>query len=155
MKALNRTLLNFITLLAVVLITTTLSAQNCGVRINRPTEGTQVAGTALVSGTATIPPNGHLWILAHQVGINGYWPQGSGAAQINGRNWEILVYFGIPGNLGLFEVIAIVVDDQTHRNLNDWVQKAPNTSPAYQPIPLPTALEGCAIVNLRVDKTRN
>jgi hypothetical protein len=153
MKVLNQPLRSFITLLAIVLFATVLNAQNCEVRITKPAEGSQVAGTALISGTATLPTNGHLWIFAHQVGFNGYWPQGGGPAQLTGRDWDVFVYFGQRGIYGRFEVIAMVVDDQTHRNLQDWVQRAPNTIPPYQPIPLPTMIDGCSITRLRVEKT--
>jgi len=146
---------HLICLLSSLICTLVLSAQNCNVRITRPAEGSNVAGTALISGTATLPANSHLWILAHQVGINGYWPQGNGQAQVNQNTWDVLVYFGTPGNFGTFEVLAVVVDDQTHRNLQSWVQTAPNTTPPYQPIALPTVIDGCTIARLRVEKTNN
>ena len=155
MKTINATLWNFLFVLVFLVSTSFAVVQNCEVNITTPAVGSQVGGKALISGTATIPPSGHLWILSHQVGINGYWPQGNGPAQIKRDRWNVLVYFGEPGDLGMFEVVAIVVDDQSHQTLIAWVQSAPNTSPPYQPISLPMILESCTMQTLLVDKTHN
>ena len=155
MKILNKKSRNSIFILGLLLSTVVLSGQNCKVEITIPAEGSQVAGNALISGIATLPSTGHLWIVSHKVGFNGFWPQGNGAAQIIGKDWDVLVYFGQNGDYGKFEIIALVVDDQTHQDLENWVRNAPNTNPTYQPIPLPTVIDGCPIAKLRVNKTKD
>lgn len=155
MKITNTKPRNLLVLFAFLLSSIALSAQNCELKITTPAEGNQVSGNALVSGTATLPPTGHLWILSHKVGFSGFWPQGNGSAQIIGNDWDVLVYFGVKDDFGKFEVIAVIVDDQIHKDLENWVRNAPNTNPAYQPIPLPTLIDGCPIVRLRVDKKIN
>lgn len=155
MKTMNTTSRNLLFLLGFMLSNAVLFAQNCEVKITAPSEGSQVSGNALVGGTATLPPAGHLWVLSHKVGFNGFWPQGNGPAQIIGNDWEVLVYFGVKDDFGKFEVITVVVDDQTHQDLENWVRNAPNTNPTYQPILLPTIFDGCPIVKRRFNKTKN
>jgi hypothetical protein len=135
--------------------TISLSAQNCEVKITSPADGSQVSGNALVSGTASILARGHLWIVVHKIGFNGFYPQGNGAAQIIGKEWDVLVYFGEKGDYGKFEVLALVVDDQANQDLENWVRNAPKTNPPYQPIALPSVIDGCPIAKLKVNKTKD
>jgi len=155
MKTAKNTMQYLIIPIVLLLMTIKLGAQDCEVNITSPAEGSQVSGSALISGTATLPPSGYLWILAHRVGFNGFWPQGNGAAQLFGNNWDVLVYFGQKGEYGRYEIIALVVEEQTHQDLENWVRTAPNTDPPYQPIPFPTAIDDCPIVRLRLDKTKD
>jgi hypothetical protein len=155
MKTTNKKLQKFLLILVFLFITGSLSAQNCEVRFTEPAAGSRIGGIPLVRGTATIPRSGHLWILAHKAGFNGFFPQGNGAAQLIGNEWEVLVYLGNKGDYGQFEIIALVVSDQTHQELENWVQNAPKTQPPYQPITFPTAVDNCSIARLRLDKTQD
>lgn len=128
-------------------------AQNCNVKITSPENGSHVDGNGLVSGTVDLPPNGYLWLFSHKLGFNGWWPQGNGPAQIMGNQWDVLVYYGVKNDFGRFEVIAMVVDEQTHEDLKKWVTEAPGKD--YPPISLPTTIDGCNFARIRVEKTRN
>ncbi len=134
-------------------IASTTIAQDCNVKITSPSNGSQTDGNGLVSGTVNLPQNGHLWILSHKVGFTGWWPQGNGAAQIIGNEWDVLVYYGIPNDYGKFEVIALIVDGETHADLEKWVRDAPINN--YPPIALPTSIGGCEFARIRVNKTKN
>lgn len=155
METIRKNFRNLLVLIVLLLFGINSSAQNYAIKITSPSEGSQVSGSTLISGTATLPPSGYLWILAHKVGFNGFWPQGNGAAQVIGGSWDVLVQFGQKGEYGKFEVIALIVNAQTHQDLENWVRNAPNTTPSYQPIPLPTTIDGSPIVRLRVDKTKD
>jgi len=155
MKTIGKAFRNLLVLNILLLFVINSSAQNYAIEITSPSEGSQVSGSTLISGTASLPPSGYLWILAHKVGFNGFWPQGNGAAQIIGGSWDVLVQFGQRGEYGRFEVIALIVNSQTHQDLENWVRNAPKTTPPYLPIQLPTTIDGSPIVRLRVDKTRD
>lgn len=127
-------------------------AQECMIEISSPREGSQVRRDALVNGTARTPASGYLWILAHKKGLKGWWPQGGGEADVKDGKWEVLVIFGKPGTgeIGTFEIAAVVVDKSTNEDLKRWVEDAPRKD--YPPISFPNPLEGCPIKIITVDK---
>jgi hypothetical protein len=139
--------------LAIFTITQNVIGQSCNIEITSPRNGSGVISNGLVSGTVNLPINGHLWILSHKVGFTGWWPQGNGEAQVLGNAWDVLVYYGVKDDFGQFETIAIIVDEQTHRNLETWVKTAPEKN--YPPIALPTTIDGCALARVRVEKSSN
>jgi hypothetical protein len=126
------------------------NAQECSVDITAPKPGGKVRSDALVSGTGKIPANSYLWILAHRKGLKGWWPQGGGEADVKERKWEVLVVFGKPGEIGTFEIAAVVVDQQTNGDLKRWVEDAPRKN--YPPINFPNPVEGCSVKTVLVDK---
>ncbi|MGB7922878.1 MAG: hypothetical protein WCF57_06510 [Pyrinomonadaceae bacterium] len=126
------------------------SAQTCSVKIISPSPGGNVRRDALVRGTAKIPANGYLWLLAHKRGFKQWWPQGGGEADINGGEWEVLVIFGKAKEIGAFEIAAVVVDSQTNEDLKRWVADAPSRD--YPSIDFPNSLAGCSIEKITVDK---
>jgi hypothetical protein len=126
------------------------NAPECAVDITAPKPGGKVRGDALVSGTAKIPADTYLWILAHKKGLRGWWPQGGGEADVKEGKWEVLVVFGKPGEIGTFEIAAVVVDKQTNEDLKRWVEDAPRKS--YPPINFPNPVEGCSVKTVPVDK---
>jgi len=153
MNSSNTTFRNYSLLLGFLLFSATLFSQDCKIQITAPEQGSPIDGEGLVSGKVLLPPNGHVWLLSHKVGFSGWWPQGNGAAQVIGEDWDVLVYYGNKGDYGKFEVIAMVVDNQTHQDLKNWVKNAPKTNPPYQPIAsLPASMEGCPLARLRVEK---
>ena len=143
----------FISML-IMLNTTFAKGQGCAVSFTSPQAGSNVSGSVLVNGRATIPANGYLWVMAHEVGINGYWPQGNGPAVINNHEYEVKVKLGRDNEFGLFEVSAIVVDSQTNLTLLQWVHDAPVNNYSI-PIQMPTAMENCLPVSMRLNKTSN
>ena len=130
--------------------TYTTPAQECMIEIGSPKTGSHVRRDALVSGTARIPANGHLWILAHKKGVKGWWPQGGGEADVKDEKWEILVSFGKSGEIGNFEIAAVVVDKSTNDDLKRWVEDAPRRD--YPPISFPNPFEGCPFKTVSVEK---
>lgn len=130
-------------------------AQNCEIQITSPNVGDPTAGMGIVSGNAVLPANSYLWVFAHKQDFTGWWPQGNGAAYLLDNQWDVSVFYGVQGETGLFEVIAIIVGEEAHKKLEKWVQEAPNTDPPYKPIALPEALENCASSVLIVKKTKD
>jgi hypothetical protein len=126
------------------------SPAQCTLTISAPKTGERVKGTALAVGTAEIAATGYLWILAHREGLRGWWPQGGGSARINDKEWKVLVTYGVPGELGTFEVAAVVVNAQANENLRRWVQEAP--ARGFPPTDFPSSMEGCPIRTVVVEK---
>jgi len=124
----------------------------CSVEIVSPKAGAKVRRDSLVSGSAKIPTNGYLWVLAHKKGVKQWWPQGGGEVEIQDGKWDVLVKFGKEGaqEVGVFEIAAVVVDKQTNEDLKRWVEDAPKNG--YLPTSFPNAFQGCPIVRLSVDK---
>ena len=124
--------------------------QTCAVEINEPRAGANVRGDALVRGKAKIPSNSYLWILAHRKGLKGWWPQGGGDADIKEGEWEVLVKFGTIGEIGEFEIAAVVVDQLANEDLKIWVKDAPHNK--YPPTSFPNPIGGCPIKTVTVVK---
>jgi hypothetical protein len=84
--------------------------------------------------------------------LNGWWPQGGGPARVRDERWSVFVTYGIPEDVGRqFEVAAVVVNEQTNRDLQKWVE---DTKPPYPPTKFPTPVKGCQPVTVIVKKTR-
>src|SRR6267142_387395 len=129
---------------------TSMGVTPCAVDIAAPSPGGKVRGDALVSGTAKIPAESYLWILAHKKGLKGWWPQGGGEADVKEGKWDVLVVFGKPGEIGTFEIAAVVVDKQTNEDMKRWVEDAPRKG--FPPINFPNPVEGCSVKTVPVDK---
>lgn len=125
-------------------------AQQCKVEMISPKAGDKVKGDGLVKGTASIPANAFLWVLAHREGLQGWWPQGGGPARVINGEWKVLVVYGKSGELGTFEVAVVVVDARTNEDLKKWVHEAPHTG--YSPTEFPNTIEGCPIRLVVVEK---
>ena len=123
---------------------------SCSVSITEPRPGTPVDERGIVAGSATIPANGHLWILARKKTINGWWPQGSGETPVTGGKWQVEVAYGVDTDKGPFEVAAAVFGEDANTALDKWVQTAPERK--YPPIKFPPTVEGCPIAKLEVVK---
>ena len=126
--------------------------QECSVEIVSPKAGVKVRRDALVSGTAQLPANGYLWVLAHKKGLKQWWPQGEGEVEIQDGKWDVLVKFGKEGanENGIFEIAAVVVDKQGNEDLKRWVEDAPKNG--YLPTNFPNPLQNCPIARVSVDK---
>jgi hypothetical protein len=112
----------------------------------------RVGGGGLVTGTATLPPDGFLWVLARPQGFAGWWPQGGGPASIQGGRWAVYVTYGISGQLGAFDVAVVVVGPQGNQELREWVQAA---RPPYPPIEFPPTLPQCPVRTFGVQKVHS
>ena len=126
----------------------------CSVKITSPKPGEGVGNDKMVEGTATIPIDidGYLWVLARKKGQNRWWPQGGAPTAIKKGNWSVTVTFGTPKELGTFEIVAIVVDNEVNQDLKQWAQDAPDNGYS-RPIELPTSF--CETPIISVEKTKH
>lgn len=116
--------------------------RECKVEITSPKPGGRVTSPEIATGTATIPDDGYLWVLAHKEGWQEWWPQGAGPAKINDDlTWKVLVHYGSTGERGRFEVTAAVVNRQTNEKLMKWVEEAP--AKGFPSIPFPESIYAC------------
>ena len=145
-----------LTVLAVLVGPTAPEAEaaECTVEITAPKPGDQVGQRGKVRGTATIPPGTHLWVLAHMKDlVVEWWPQGGRPAVLDSDgSWVIFAGYGEAPDVGeAFEVAAVVVDDNTNRRLQEWVEETKETGD-YPPIPFPTPADACVPVKVVVEK---
>ena len=152
------TLITFL-LATLVLFAVNVQAQNtspttCVVKITSHKEGDKVGASAPVRGTATIPLDGYLWIVARKSSMNNqWWPQAGGAIKPDDTTgeWEAEVFFGQPRDVeSNFDVVAVVVNLQTNKDLAKWASTAEQNG--YPPVRFPNAISGCPIVQVRVMK---
>ena len=156
----TRITVNFITCLLVTLVlfapntqAQNTSASPCEAQITSLKQGDKVGPSATVRGSANIPVDGYLWLFARKTSMgNQWWPQAGGAIKPEGPNneWEAEVFFGIPADIqSNFDVVAVVVNQQTDKGLTKWFSTAHQTR---QPVRFPDAISGCPIARVRVTK---
>jgi hypothetical protein len=121
----------------------------CSVIVQMPR---RVWGGGLVTGAATLPPDGFLWVLARPHGFAGWWPQGGGPASIEDGRWAVYVTYGVSGQLGPFDVAVVAVGPQANQELREWVQAA---RPPYPPTDFPPTLPQCQVQTFGVQKVGN
>jgi hypothetical protein len=91
------------------------SKPGCPLDILSPRSGATVAEAGIVEGSAALPDDSHLWVLARRKDFDGWWPQGSGAVPVTNNRWNVPVQYGEPHDAGYaFEIAAIVVGRSTH-----------------------------------------
>jgi hypothetical protein len=109
----------------------------CSVEILSPRPGTRVTEIGIVEGRATISSGAHLWVLVHRKDVDGWWPQGDGAAPVSGDSWTVQVNYGGPDDVGFqFEVAAVLVTRAVHERWLEWVQAVKDTG-EFPPVRLP------------------
>ena len=109
------------------------------VEIRLPKNGARVAGAGIVEGTASLPSDSHLWVLARRKDADGWWPQGAGAITLDGNRWSVSVIYGEPHDAGRdFEIAALVVGTPTHELWTDAVARVKETG-LYPPVKLPSS----------------
>jgi len=147
-----RNLLLAIVVVTCLNLTTTQGQSACRVSITSPLKGNNVGARGMVTGRAELLPGTYLFILAHAVGIRGYWAQGNGAAEIDADDhFELLSFYGAKEDVGLdFEVLAVVVNEETRTKLDKWFDEGAKSG--FQPIPLPNVVPGCSPVRVVVRK---
>jgi hypothetical protein len=126
-------------------------APSCEITITSPRPGTTVGASGTVKGAARTPASSHLWVLAHKKTLNGWWPQGGGETPVTDGQWgEIEVTYGEERDRGDFEVAVVAVGEDTHKELNKWVDTAPERH--YPPIRFPATIEACPVARITVVK---
>ena len=109
------------------------------VEILAPESGATVTGGGLVEGSAEIPADSFLWVLARRKDFHGWWPQGAGAVPVDRNRWKVSVTYGGPQDKGVdFELAALVVRRSTHELWTDWAARATETG-LFPPVQLPPA----------------
>jgi hypothetical protein len=110
-----------------------------GTRVNiiAPKSGERVGGAGKISGTATVPEDGHLWVLIHRKDVPGWWPQGGGSVELSGDSWTVESRYGEPVDAGHpFEIAAAVVSHTVNDLWLQWVRSAAETG-LCPPVELP------------------
>ena len=109
------------------------------VEILTPRSGAMVATAGLVEGSAVMPSDSFLWVLARRKDFDGWWPQGMGAALVDRNRWRVSVMYGGPEDNGWhFEIAALIVRPSTHELWTDWVARVKETG-LFPPVQLPSA----------------
>lgn len=108
------------------------------VEILAPPSGVLVADAGTVEGSARMPSDSYLWVLARRKDFDGWWPQGAGAVPVEGNQWSVSVTFGGPEDEGWdFEIAALLVRQSTHELWTDWVARVKETG-LFPPVQLPS-----------------
>ncbi len=104
-----------------------------------PQSGALVADAGMVLGSAVMPSDSYLWVLARRKDFDGWWPQGTGAVPVDGNRWRVSVTYGGPQDAGWdFEIAAVIVRQSTHELWTDWVARVTETG-LFPPVQLPSA----------------
>jgi Methyltransferase domain len=115
-----------------------LGSPASAVQILAPQNGETVSDAGIVEGTATMPPDSYLWVLARRKDFDGWWPQGAGAVPVRGNRWSVSANFGGPQDAGCdFEIAALAVQPPTHELWTDWVARVKETG-LFPPVQLPS-----------------
>lgn len=141
----------------VVVSPSTTSALKCVVKIVEPAEWTQVHGSLIVRGTASIPAGGHLWVFEGD-GANWTLYYNGNRPDIEDGKWETSV--SVEGRTGTYEIAAVVIGEQEETKLRqafDGEEPATIWTPdmtavVFHPksIRLPTSLTGCSVAKVKV-----
>ena len=134
--------------------TSAVEAQSCQVKITSLQPDSRVGAVEDVRGTAKIPPDTFIWVLARRDDLpkRFYWPQGSVAAKdMKDGKWSVTVNFGQSQDVGRkFKVTVVVVNGDTDHDLNRWLEEAPSKN--YVPRDFPTPVQGCPIDDVIITK---
>jgi hypothetical protein len=138
----------------------------CAVKIDTPEPGAKVNGTLnqplLVRGTASIPAGTQLWIFTSVKGRNDFRiTEGSSEATIKNGKWESRV--GLDGEMGVYQIVAVVLAEQTVEDWREKIHAQPSPLPIELPgeimfplrsidIIIPNSLTGCPIAKVEVEK---
>ena len=132
-------------------------AQQCDVNVTAPKAEEWVVEQGDVIGTAMLPKDSFLWVLARRDDQpkRFFWPQqGLAAKDVKGSlPWKISVHYGVPDDRGHdFKVVVVVVDEATNARLENWREQAPSNN--YKPlVGMPSSVAGCDPVEVIVKKS--
>jgi hypothetical protein len=120
-----------------------MASLECRVAISAPQFDDKEGADVLVSGPATVPPDGFLWVFARRQGLELVWPQGGNHARIDRGEYRVLATLGEPRDKGKrFDLIVQIVDSVENAKLEAWFKTADETG-RYPGIRLPPFLSGC------------
>jgi hypothetical protein len=131
------------------LTTTRRRQQPNTVRILAPRNGEQVGARGVVRGTSNINDKSHVWVLVHFKLLAGqWWPQDKPRVDANG-NWEALVYFGGPQDIGFdFEIAVATFDEKAEKEILAYHEYG-RKSGQWLPIEFPATTSNVDIVTVR------
>ncbi len=101
--------------------------------------GEEVGMYMQVKGTAILPKNHFLWILAHRIDDqeNSWWPQGEVEVNPQNATWTQKVKFGEERDIGYqFKIAVIILAQDEHDKLSRYwfmVQKTGKSNPIMMP----------------------
>src|SRR5262249_26930129 len=124
-------------------------ALKCTVKITNPFPDAQVQSTGTVKGTASLPLEGHLWVMTHRQGEDNWWPQGDGELRLINERWSVEVLYDVGETSLRLDLAAIVVNDDVHRSLTQWLNQTENDL-IFRPLKLPNPIPECQIAVLSV-----
>lgn len=114
-----------------------IKSSQFSVVITSPRAGERVAAAGIVEGTASLPPQTSLWVLARRADVQGWWPQGTGPVLVEQSRWSVPINYGEPHDAGFdFEIAATLVGPGTNEIWVEWVNEARH-SPGVSPVQLP------------------
>jgi hypothetical protein len=138
-------------IISLMLICNSSFGQDCNTQFSSHQNSSIITSYPVtVKGTARKPIGGHVWVLAHLRGFDGWYPQGNGERILQDTNWICAIYLGTPSETGYYEIAIAVVNDQINQSLNSWVSTARDRG--YPPIPFPGVLKDCSISMITVEK---
>ena len=125
--------------LACLVVTAGTCLSQVSFDINIPAENAEVGQSTVVSGSARISSDQHLWVLVSP-GSHGelWWPIGE--AQVDSNNqgdrlWTLRVNLGGPEDRGEFRIAVVVVDSREHQQLEDYLRQTSGKA-GYGPQPI-------------------
>jgi hypothetical protein len=119
--------------------------KECSVRIASPKADDRLGAEVNVEGSAALPGGGaRLWVFSHRKGIALWWPQGGGAAEVDGKGrWVVVATLGQDRDRGFpFEILAVVISAEESAKIDAWFRKSEQTGD-YQGMRLPPFIPGC------------
>ena len=116
----------------------------CKIEIRAPKTGDRVTPRAVIRGVAAVPAGMFLWVVVHKEGLTNWWPQGGGSVKPKpDGTWVVEGVFGDERRkeIGNFEITALIVDEDGHRALKDYVKTSEKEN-AYPGTELPAVPDG-------------
>ncbi len=116
-----------------------------------PEDGQEVGITMLVKGTAVLPKDTFLWVLAHRVQDhkNAWWPQGEVEVDPKNSTWTKQVKFGEEHDIGYqFEIAVIALAKEEHEKLSRYWFMVKRTGRSH-PIKMPPTTSPPTIRNVQ------
>lgn len=119
------------------------------VTITAPQNGEEVGMRAVVSGTSKDVQDGNIWVLVHLKLLTGlWWPQNRPVVDDQG-NWQALVSFGGPQDIGMdFEIAAAVFDDEAEAEILRYHDRGRRTND-WQPMAFPKSITAPVTVTVK------
>jgi hypothetical protein len=114
--------------------------QTCAVNIDWPSNGAMTGRWSYVTGTVKLPANHHLLVLV-RFGIN-KWQRGRQPTIDEEGKWKVTVRLGKNKELGVFDIAAVVVDEQTMSDVKNGVKTLDSANISF----------GCALATTWVSK---